>query len=159
SQSILQRIAGLPQHSDYSPILLSRTQAGIDDLLCCQRLVAPVRFELAGQDNLSELPDHVRLLRVLGAAAVLLHGEPARMAFHVEIAAANSQGGRVDLETHLGPEERNHEVRELKVSLSSTHNSPLLIGGLERAIERRTRSPRKEQFAGKTDRHRKSALS
>jgi hypothetical protein len=106
-----------------------RLETGIQHLLGLEGDLAPVRIRLARQRQLGELPEHVGLLRVLGAVAVLRHRDPARVLFHVKVATADVEGWLQDVERHFAPEVRKHEIRHVERALGPADLSPLLVRG------------------------------
>src|SRR5260370_636115 len=118
----------LPADRHAAAVLPGRAQEGVEDLLRRQGLFPPPRLALAGRHDLGEGPDHVRLLRVGAAVAILVNGEATGVALHVEVAATpDPKDRRVRFEAHLVPVKRDDEVRYMQGAVRPIHGGPLLI--------------------------------
>src|SRR5262245_26631231 len=125
----------LPDRHDVA-ILPGRAQEGIEHLLRRQGLFAPARLALTGRHVLGEGPDHVRLLRIGPAVAILVNGEATGVALHVEVAATpDPEDRRVRLEAHLVPVKRHDKILYVQGAVGPTHGRPLLIPSPVRAEE------------------------
>ena len=130
----------------------SRLQARVDDELGLYGDVRPVRIGLPAEDEFAEAAEEFGLLRGGMAVGVFVNGDATAVTLHVEPADFRLKAGLLDFKTDFGSVKGQYEIPYRDVSGGPAYVEPLLVLGLEAAIETRGDAAGKINLGGEGDR-------